>query len=53
VALPIGAYINAFQTNGQTGHTCVGPKKLRWLRARASEIRPCLETFLNYLQACM
>jgi len=30
-----GAYFHAFHTNGQIGHTCVGPQKLRWPRARA------------------
>ena len=28
-----GAYFHAFETNGQIGHTCVGPQKLRWPRA--------------------
>jgi len=23
-------YFHAFHTNGQIGHTCVGPQKLRW-----------------------
>ena len=31
-----GAYFHAFQTNGQTGHTCVGSQKLRWPRALRS-----------------
>ena len=28
-----GAYVHAFQTNGQIGHTCLGPRKLRWPKA--------------------
>jgi len=32
-----GAYFHAFQTNGQIGHTCVGPQKLRWPRAPRSQ----------------
>jgi len=31
-----GAYFHAFHTNGQIGHTRVGPKKLRWPRAPRS-----------------
>jgi len=31
-----GAYVHAFQTNGQIGHTCLGPRKLRWPRASRS-----------------
>jgi len=27
-----GAYFHAFQKNGQIGHTCVWPQKLRWPR---------------------
>jgi len=30
-----GAYFHAVHTNGQIGHTCVGPQKLRWPRAPA------------------
>jgi len=29
-------YFHAFQTNGQIGHTCVGPQKPRWPRALRS-----------------
>jgi len=31
-----GAYVHAFQTNGQIGHTRLGPRKLRWTRAPRS-----------------
>jgi len=31
-----GAYVHAFQTNGQIGHTCLGPRKLRWPSAPRS-----------------
>ena len=31
-----GAYLHAFQTFGQIGHTCVGRQKLRWPRAPRS-----------------
>jgi len=31
-----GTYFHAFQTNGQIGHTCVGPQKLGWPRSPRS-----------------
>jgi len=31
-----GAYFHTFHANGQIGHTCVGPQKLRWPRAPRS-----------------
>ena len=38
-----GAYVHAFQTNGQIGHTCLGPPKLRWPRGPRS-LNPSLLT---------
>ena len=38
-----GAYLHAFQTNGQICHTCLGPPKLRWPRAPRS-LNPSLST---------